>query len=173
MPHPLIGKQAPPLTLPSTPDGTPYTLPIGQKPIAIFFFPKAFTTGCTKEACAFRDAKKDNIVFQGTGSDELEVVGISRDAVEKQTRFADQHKLGYRILSDADGSARKSYSVSKAAMGLIDGRETFFIGKDGIVKDVCDKMIDWNSHTQMVEKQLKLAATPTVTSTAPAPAVST
>ncbi|KAJ9104133.1 hypothetical protein QFC19_004117 [Naganishia cerealis] len=121
MPHPLIGKPAPPLTLPSTPDGTPYTLPIGQKPIAIFFFPKAFTTGCTKEACAFRDAKKDNIVFQGTGSDELEVVGISRDAVEKQTRFVDEHKLNYRILSDPNGAARKSYSVSKAALGLIDG----------------------------------------------------
>lgn len=134
------------------------------------------------------------------------------DAVEKQTRFVDQHKLNYRILSDADGSARKSYSVSKAALGLIDGkslrvfddsrhssparplgRETFFIGKDGIVKDVCDKMVDWkcvscffklqrsslglirilSSHTRMVEKQLKLTATPTATSTAPAPAAST
>ncbi|KAJ9105936.1 hypothetical protein QFC20_004174 [Naganishia adeliensis] len=172
MPHPLIGKQAPLLTLPSTPDGTPYTLPIGQKPIAIFFFPKAFTTGCTKEACAFRDAKNDNIVFQGSGADELEVVGISRDAVEKQTRFVDQHKLNYRILSDADGAARKAYQVSKVAMGLIDGRVTFFIGKDGIIKDVCDSMIDWNSHTRMVEKQLKLTATPTATSTAAPPTAS-
>lgn len=101
MPHPLIGRQAPPLTLPSTPDGTPYTLPIGQKvspspssrtllttpqPIAVFFFPKAFTTGCTKEACAFRDAKNDNIVFQKEG-DELEVVGISRGASSHALRM--------------------------------------------------------------------------------------
>lgn len=43
------------------------------------------------------------------------------DAVEKQTRFADQHKLNYKILSDADGAARKVYQVSKAALGLIDG----------------------------------------------------
>lgn len=50
------------------------------------------------------------------------------DAIEKQTRFVDQHKLNYKILSDANGAARKAYQVSKAALGLIDGE--YFLGKD-------------------------------------------
>jgi peroxiredoxin len=45
----------------------------------------------------------------------------SADAVEKQTRFVNEHKLTYRVLSDADGTARKAYQVGKAAFGLIDG----------------------------------------------------
>jgi len=73
----MIGKPAPALTLPSTPSGEPYALPIGEKAIALFFFPKANTMGCTKEACAFRDARQDNPTFKRYGDDKLVVVGVS------------------------------------------------------------------------------------------------
>ncbi|OCF56205.1 hypothetical protein V866_005183 [Kwoniella sp. B9012] len=148
----LIGKQAPPLELPSIPNGDLYKLPIGEKPIALFFFPAANTPGCTKEACSFRDAQTQNIVFKR--SPNLLVVGISGDATTKQSLFADQYNLPYPILSDVDNSARKLYGVGKAFLGLTPGRETFFIDEKGIVKGVCDKALDVNAHIKFVEQQL-------------------
>lgn len=76
MSHPMIGQKAPMLRLPSTPSGAEYALPIGDTNIALFFFPKANTTGCTKEACSFRDARNENVVFKRLEGD-LTVVGIS------------------------------------------------------------------------------------------------
>ncbi|WRT70834.1 uncharacterized protein IL334_007833 [Kwoniella shivajii] len=148
----LIGKQAPSLELPNIPKGDLYKLPIGEKPIALFFFPAANTPGCTKEACSFRDAQTQNIVFKRNSN--LVVVGISSDATTKQSSFADQYNLPYPILSDSDGSARKTYGVGKAFLGMTPGRETFFIDDKGIIRGVCDKALDVNQHIKFVEKHL-------------------
>jgi len=78
------------------------------------------------------------------------------DATPAQSSFVDQYNLGYPILSDADGSARKAYHVSKSAFGLIEGRETFFIDSQGVIRDVCTDAVLWNNHTKMVEKNLKM-----------------
>ncbi|KAK4687003.1 hypothetical protein P7C73_g3115, partial [Tremellales sp. Uapishka_1] len=169
----LIGKPAPPLELPSIPNGDLYKLPIGEKPIALFFvcyphlscpspfhsdysaqFPQAGTTGCTKEACAFRDAQKSNTTFKRFEGD-LEVVGISSDATAKQASFADEYNLPYPLISDKDGAARKAYDVGGFLFGMVPGRETFFIDRKGIVRGVCDSNIDFKAHTKFVEKQLK------------------
>ncbi|WWC92442.1 uncharacterized protein L201_007400 [Kwoniella dendrophila CBS 6074] len=148
----LIGKRAPSLELPSIPNGDLYRLPIGEKPIALFFFPAANTPGCTREACSFRDAQVENITFKRNPN--LVVVGISGDATTKQSSFADQYKLPYPILSDITNEARKLYGVGKAFLGLTPGRETFFIDDKGIIKGVCDKSIDVNGHIKFVEKHL-------------------
>ncbi|WWD20837.1 hypothetical protein CI109_105314 [Kwoniella shandongensis] len=149
----LIGKPAPHLELPAIPNGELYKLPIGEKPIALFFFPAAGTMGCTMEACSFRDAQVENIVFKR--NPELAVVGISGDPTTKQASFADQHKLPYPIICDQDGIARKAYGVGKAFLGLTPGRETFFIDQKGVVRGVCDKSIDVKGHIKFVEEHLR------------------
>ncbi|GFZ51381.1 hypothetical protein JCM24511_09143 [Saitozyma sp. JCM 24511] len=151
-PSDLVGHPAPPLELPSIPDGQPFKLPIGEKPIAMFFFPTAGSTGCTMEACAFRDAQVENVTFKR--HPDLCVVGISGDPTAKQASFADQHNLKYPILSDADGAARKAYGVGKAFFGMAEGRETFFIDAKGIVRGVYVKNLGFHAHVDFVEKQL-------------------
>lgn len=148
----MIGKQAPALELPSTTGGT-YKLPVGQKPIALFFFPKAGTAVCTAEACSFRDAQADNVTFKR--HPELEVVGISTDSITAQTTFADENKLSYPVLSDEKNEARKAYGVNKQLLGLAPGRETFFIDAKGVIRGVCDSAFSSGAHLKFVEKMLQ------------------
>lgn len=193
------------------------------KPIAIFFFPKAFTTGCTKEACAFRDAKQDNIAFQGTGSDELEVIGISRGKLRPSLgSFSDPDlrcggkadslcqraqaqlsnlercgRLGEESLSGRQGCVRPdrwyvpftapsqlliSAQVGRPSSSARMARSRMYAtrwwtGSKCFVRryNPCPRThsrLFVSSHTKMVEKQLKLNATPTSTSTAAAPSAS-
>jgi len=101
----------------------------GKKNVVIYFYPKDFTKGCTAEACEFRDSYEE---FKNLGA---EVIGISGDDQESHRDFAEEHKLHYILLSDPDGSVRKSYGVKKT-LGLIPGRVSFVIDKNGIVRHV-------------------------------------
>lgn len=66
------------------------------RPVVVFFYPRADTPGCTKEACAFRDLRAE---FDAAGA---AVIGISGDTVKKQAAFADKYGLGLRLLADPD-----------------------------------------------------------------------
>jgi len=101
----------------------------GKKNVVIYFYPKDFTKGCTAEACEFRDSHEE---FKNLGA---EVIGISGDNQESHRDFAGEHKLPFILLSDPDGSVRKSYGVKKT-LGLIPGRVSFVIDKNGIVRHV-------------------------------------
>ena len=101
----------------------------GKKNVVIYFYPKDFTKGCTAEACEFRDSHEE---FKNLGA---EVIGISGDNQESHRDFAGEHKLPFILLSDSDGSVRKSYGVKKT-FGLIPGRVSFVIDKNGIVRHV-------------------------------------
>jgi thioredoxin-dependent peroxiredoxin len=101
----------------------------GQSNVVLFFYPKADSPACTAEACAFRDAYED---FQQSGT---EVIGISADTGESHQKFVNRRKLPYRMVSDADGSLRKLYGVPKT-FGLIAGRVTYVIDREGIVRHV-------------------------------------
>jgi len=170
MVHPLINQAAPAITLPDS-DGKDFTIEPGKsgQPMALFFYPASGTYGCTKEACTFRDAIKANEVFKRS---KCEVIGISGDAVQKQKSFSDEHGLGYPILSDANGEARKLYKVSKGLMGMSEGRVTFFVDPSGKVMDVYDSVINFNQHSKFVtrclEKLEKQAPKPTPTQTSTA-----
>jgi peroxiredoxin Q/BCP len=97
--------------------------------VVVYFYPKDDTTGCTIEACRFRD---DFSRFQVTGA---EILGISDDPVESHRRFAEKYNLPFRLLSDKGGRVRKLYGVKKS-FGLIPGRVTFVIDRGGIVRHV-------------------------------------
>src|ERR1700720_3151882 len=71
---------------------------LANGPIVLFFYPAAMTSGCTKEACHFRDLASE---FAAVGASR---VGISTDPVNKQAKFAGDHDFDYPLLSDADGA---------------------------------------------------------------------
>ncbi|MFN7149239.1 MAG: peroxiredoxin, partial [Microthrixaceae bacterium] len=90
----------------------------------LFFYPKAMTSGCTKESCHFRDLAGE---FAALGAQR---VGISADKVHKQAAFDDKHGLGYPLLSDPDRTVAAAFGVKR--MGPIPNRRsTFVIGADG------------------------------------------
>lgn len=98
---------------------------VGKKPVVIYFYPKDFTPGCTKEACNFRDSYED---FKEAGA---EVIGISNDSEKSHAKFAKKHKLPFVLLSDSNGKVRKKFGIKKSLLGLVPGRETFVINADG------------------------------------------
>ncbi|KAH8998529.1 peroxiredoxin Q [Lactarius akahatsu] len=166
MSHPLLGKPAPALSLPNA-DGTTYELKPGTqgKPTAVFFYPKADTYGCTREVCSFRDALVENVDFKDSG---ITVVGISADPVPAIKTFVEKYSVTYPMLSDESGAARKAYGVSRGLMGLSEGRVTFFIGSDGVVRDVYDSVINYNGHIKAVTRALEEYRNKGVHSDAPA-----
>lgn len=119
------GDQIPDFELPDQ-TGTPRRLStfLADGPVVLFFYPAAMTTGCTKEACHFRDLAAE---FAEVGAQR---VGISLDAVDKQKQFSDKHGFDYPLLADSDGAVAKIFGV-KRAIGLFKvKRNTFVIGTD-------------------------------------------
>ena len=124
-----LGKKVEDFTLPDQ-DGNPITLSSFKgSPVVLFFYPKADTPGCTIEACGFRDhfakLKKAGVV----------VLGISRDTVKAQKKFAEKYDLQYPLLADADQTICNRFGViveknmyGKKVTGI--DRTTFVIGPD-------------------------------------------
>ncbi|WP_372918738.1 peroxiredoxin [Salegentibacter sp.] len=96
-----------------------------DKAIVIYFYPKDFTPGCTKEACGFRDSYED---FRDLGA---EVIGISSDSQESHSKFKTKHQLPFLLLSDPEKKARKAFGVKPNFLGLLPGRETFVFNREG------------------------------------------
>ena len=112
----------------------------GQK-VVLYFYPKDDTPGCTKEACSFRDQYED---FTAAGA---EVIGVSSDSGDSHRKFAEKYKLPFTLLSDRDGQVRKRYGVP-ATLGLLPGRVTFVIDKDGVVRHVFNSQLQATRHVQ-------------------------
>ncbi|MFT4201148.1 peroxiredoxin [Gordonia sp. (in: high G+C Gram-positive bacteria)] len=138
------GDKAPDFALPDQ-NGTTRRLSelLADGPVALFFYPAAFTPGCTKEACHFRDLAAE---FAAAG---VQRVGISRDAVEKQQRWTGEHNLDYPLLADVDGTVAEEYGVRRgllAKVGMPTKRTTFAIRADGTVADVIASEFDMSVH---------------------------
>jgi peroxiredoxin Q/BCP len=111
---------------------------LGQKILVLFFYPKDDTPGCTKEACAFRDAYAD---FVELG---CEVFGISSDASNAHQVFQQKHQLPYPLLSDTQKKVRQLFGVPASLFGLLPGRVSYVVGLDGKVAGI------FNSQTNPV-----------------------
>lgn len=114
----------------------------GKCPVVIFFYPKDDTTGCTKEACGFRDQFP---LFQTHGA---EVLGVSSDDTASHARFAAKFDLPFRLLSDPKGKVRKRYGASGLFGGLIPGRVTFVIDSEGIVRHRFSSQARFQQHVE-------------------------
>src|SRR5277367_6068771 len=122
------GQTAPSFTLKDS-SGHEWTLHALRSagPVVLFFYPRDDSPVCTREACAFRDAYQD---FVDVGA---RVVGVSSDSEESHRAFAERRRLPFVLLSDPGGVTRKAYGVGRT-LGLVDGRVTFVIDADGIVR---------------------------------------
>jgi len=136
---PRPGDMAPDFELESD-DGSKISLRSfrGRK-VVLYFYPKDMTSGCTKEACAFRDAMPS---FEGLG---VAVLGVSRDGLESHRKFKEKHDLNFPLLSDPDAAVHKLYGVwrerkmyGRTSMGV--ERTTFIIGEDGRIEKIFPKV---------------------------------
>ena len=124
-------------------DGKLFSLKNYQgKKMVVYFFPKAFTPGWTKQACGFRDQYS---VFK---ENEIEIIGISYDIREKQKSFSEKHQLNFRILSDSKKEVSKLYGVDTY---FFPKRVTFLIDENGIVFDVIDNISLSNYAESVIE----------------------
>jgi peroxiredoxin Q/BCP len=119
-------------------------------PVVLFFYPAAMTSGCTAEACHFRDLAAE---FAAAGAQR---VGISRDAVDRQREFADRHDFDYPLLSDADGTVAAAMGVKRRIpLGPLSTRRmTFVIGTDRRLLDVIQSETNMNDHADRALRSL-------------------
>jgi peroxiredoxin Q/BCP len=137
-----VGDKAPDFTLPDQ-SGAMVNLRdfVGSKIVVLYFYPKDFSRGCTAEACAFRDSYN---VFVEAGA---QVIGVSSQSVESHNSFALTNKLPFVLLSDEGGKVRELYGVS-STLGLLPGRVTYIIDKQGIVRHVFSSQLNPTKHIE-------------------------
>jgi len=117
--------------------------------LAIYFYPKDDTPGCTTEACNFRD----NIyAFKAIGAS---VVGISIDDVGSHKEFSEKYKLPFTILADEEGVTANAYGVLRDwKLVQIASRQSFLVNPQGVIVKHYEE-VDPDSHTQQVLDDLK------------------
>lgn len=120
-----------------------------KKPLVVYFYPADATPGCTVQAQTFN--QEINEIRQKFGAD---VVGISGQDVASKQRFAKDLGLTYSILADEGDSVRNGFKVPKAAFGLLPGRVTYVLDKDGKCISVYDNLGDAKSHIDQAKKVL-------------------
>jgi len=151
--NPMTGKIAPTFKLPSSTGDTINSATLNGKNFVLFFYPKADTPGCTKEACGFRDA------IASYKKMDVPVFGISPDPVKDVTKFAEKFDLNFPLLADEDHAICEAYGVwqeksmyGKKYWGA--ARTTFVVGADGKVAHVFEK-VKPEGHDQEVLAYLK------------------
>lgn len=122
---------------------------LSKKALVVYFYPKDETAGCTKQACAFRDSYQDFL------DAEAEVIGISSDSEESHGSFVDHHHLPFILLSDKGGKLRNQFGVPTNLLGLLPGRVTYIIDKQGIIKFMFNSQIRIEKHITEALRILK------------------
>ena len=109
------------------------------KRVVLYFYPKDNTPGCTRQACAFAAA------YDGFKSQDVQVIGISKDSAASHSKFAQKHELPFVLLSDPDLTAIQAYDVwkekklyGKPSMGVV--RTTYIINGEGAIEKVMPKV---------------------------------
>jgi peroxiredoxin Q/BCP len=121
---------------------------IGKQPMVIYFYPKDNTSGCTKEACKFRDE------FEYFTDIDALVIGISSDSVESHKQFEKKYNLPFILLSDKNKQVRKLFGVPNS-IGFIPGRVTYIINKFGKIIYIFSSMTNAEKHITEAKKALK------------------
>ncbi len=112
----------------------------GKQIMVIYFYPKDDTPGCTTEACAFRDE------FEIFTDLKVKVIGISSDHVSSHKKFANKYNLPFTLLADTDKKVQKLFGVPKSFLGMIPGRVTYIVNKEGEVVYIFNSMTKAEKH---------------------------
>ncbi|MFH1391704.1 MAG: thioredoxin-dependent thiol peroxidase [Candidatus Diapherotrites archaeon] len=143
-----IEQKAPDFSLKNQDEKTIKLSDFKGKKVAIYFYPKDDTPGCTKQGCNIRDnfskLKKKGII----------ILGISKDSVQKHKKFSEKYRFNFPILSDEKGEVIEKYGVfkektifGKSFMGI--NRTTFLIDEKGIIKKIIKKP-DVSNHSEEI-----------------------
>ena len=146
-----LGDLAPAFTLYNQ-DGNEVSLEhfTGKKNVVLYFYPKAMTPGCTRQACGLRDNKEELAIF------DTIVLGISPDPVSRLKKFEEKESLNFTLLSDEDHSVTEQYGVwglkkfmGREFLGVI--RTTFIINKRGELAYIMDKVKTKSHHDDVID----------------------
>ena len=147
-----IGSTAPDFTMPTDNGGSVSLSALRGKPVILYFYPKDDTSGCTAQACDFRDA------LPRFGQAGATVIGISKDSVKSHDKFKAKYELPFMLASDEAGHVCEDYGVwqeksmyGRKYMGI--ERTTFLVGPDGAIKAIWRK-VKVPGHVAEVEAQL-------------------
>jgi peroxiredoxin Q/BCP len=128
------GSPAPAFSLQADDGSTVSLSGLAGQTVVLYFYPKDDTSGCTAEACEFRDLQAD---YDAAGA---RVIGVSPDPIASHERFRDKHGLPFSLLSDPDHAVAEAYGVwveksryGRTYMGV--ERSTFVIGPDGTIRE--------------------------------------
>ena len=134
-----IGDKAPDFTLPTDGGGKLTLSKLRGRKVVLYFYPKDDTSGCTAEACGFRDS------FPKFGKLDATVIGISRDSVASHDKFKRKHELPFTLAADEEGEVCERYGVwveksmyGRKYMGI--ERATFLIDETGVVQGLWRKV---------------------------------
>lgn len=116
--------------------------------VVLYFYPKDDSSGCTLEACSFRDHYDE---FKNAGA---EVIGISSDTTTSHFKFASKFHLPFTLLSDVGSKVRKLYNIPNSYL-FIPGRVTFIIDKGGVIKHIFNSQTNALKHVQEAMKVLE------------------
>jgi thioredoxin-dependent peroxiredoxin len=134
-----VGSKAPDFTMPTDGNGSVTLSKLKGKKVVLYFYPKADTSGCTAEACGFRDSFPD---YTGAGA---VVIGISKDSVASHDKFKKKHNLPFILASDAGSDVCEKYGTwveksmyGRKYMGI--ERCTYLLDQEGVVRGVWHKV---------------------------------
>ena len=133
------GDPAPDFTMPASNGRTVSLAALRGRPFVLYFYPKADTPGCTKEACAFQEA------LPQLGNIGVEVIGVSKDKIKPIEKFAEKYALKFPLASDAETQVAEAYGAwveksmyGRKYMGM--ERSTFLIDKNGRIARIWPKV---------------------------------
>jgi peroxiredoxin Q/BCP len=136
---PKPGDKAPDFTLPTDGGGKLSLSKLRGKKVILYFYPKDDTSGCTAEACGFRDN------LPKFGKTDAMVIGVSRDSVASHDKFKKKHELPFTLAADEDGKVCEAYGTwveksmyGRKYMGI--ERATFLIDDKGVIRNVWRKV---------------------------------
>jgi len=153
-PDPMIGKAVPSFTMPATLVGEVSSAGLKGKPYILYFYPKDDTSGCTAEACGFRDNLP---AFKKLG---ITVIGVSKDNMKRHEKFAAKYHLTFPLASDEETGVCEKFKTyveksmyGRKYMGI--ERSTFLIDPQGIIRAVWRK-VSVTGHVEDVASKIAL-----------------
>jgi len=118
-----------------------------EGPVLVYFYPKDFTSVCTRQACRLRDN------YERIRKSGLQVIGINSEKPEKHARFREHHELPFRLLVDPGRQVARSWEAL-GPFGLYTARVSYLIGSDGVIRDAVRADLRLGPHEDLIEKAL-------------------
>ena len=121
---------------------------LSDGPVLVYFYPKDFTSVCTRQACRVRD-NYERIEEAG-----LQVIGINSEKPEKHARFREHHELPFRLLVDPQRQVARAWEAL-GPFGLYTARVSYLVGTDGVIRDAVRADLRIGPHEQLIERALR------------------